>query len=267
MTTSTPLEERRSKVLVPAEKKLIVAADFRPRKRHDRQWIHDQVIALARILRGTGVCIKLESALDACGHSIIGEVRTSPGIPDVFSGTVDVFADTKYSGIASTLAAKGMILSDFYPEFATVMCTSDVGAMRAFKAGLPKTKVLGVTVLTGLTPVHIFETYGYPTKEVVRFNAQFARDADLNGVVCSAQEIGEARDIVGDDMLVVTPGIRPSWHSVEGDDQRRTMTPAEAIKAGADYIVVGRPIVQAQSPRAAVLRLIEEIKTATAKTT
>jgi orotidine-5'-phosphate decarboxylase len=87
--------------------------------------------------------------------------------------------------------------------------------------------------------------------------AKLARDCGLEGVIASAREIRVIREIVGKDFLIVTPGIRPAWAGAE--DQRRAMTPAEAVAVGADYIVVGRPIIAARDPAEAALRVIQEM--------
>jgi orotidine-5'-phosphate decarboxylase len=89
-----------------------------------------------------------------------------------------------------------------------------------------------------------------------------ARKAGVDGLVCSAEEAANLRKIVGPGMALVTPGIRPAGSS--RDDQKRVMTPAKAIAAGADYLVVGRPVVEAADPKAAAEAIIAEIKQATA---
>ena len=88
--------------------------------------------------------------------------------------------------------------------------------------------------------------------------ARLARSAGLDGVVCSPQEIEMIRKELGRDLLIVTPGIRPAWAAAQ--DQKRIMTPAEAIKKGADYLVIGRPITEAASPQDAFARIVEELE-------
>jgi orotidine-5'-phosphate decarboxylase len=86
-----------------------------------------------------------------------------------------------------------------------------------------------------------------------------ARSAGCDGVVCSGWEAGAIKDDLGPDFLAVTPGIRPAWEASGADDQRRVMTPAEAVRNGADYIVIGRPIRTAPDPVLAARRVAEEI--------
>jgi orotidine-5'-phosphate decarboxylase len=125
-----------------------------------------------------------------------------------------------------------------------------------------KPKLLGITVLTSIDEAYFKDLFGNVQRtlaEQVIFLAQLARSAGLDGVVASPREIVPIRQCCGDDFLVVTPGIRPAQKDVMLDDQVRTMTPAQAIKAGADYIVVGRPIVKAEDPIAAAEAILKEI--------
>ncbi len=96
------------------------------------------------------------------------------------------------------------------------------------------------------------------TQLVIR-RAQLARRAGCAGVVCSGLEAGAIKADIGRDFLVVTPGIRPAWAAGAKDDQMRLATPAEALAAGADYLVIGRPIRDASDPRAAAQRVVAEI--------
>ena len=125
-------------------------------------------------------------------------------------------------------------------------------------------KILAVTVLTSITADDL-SALGYdsryaqdPTALVLR-KAKMAQEAGCHGVVCSGQEVKAVKEQCGENFLAVCPGIRPAWSVVPGDDQRRIVTPWEAIANGADYIVVGRPIRQAANPPAAARRVVEEI--------
>jgi orotidine-5'-phosphate decarboxylase len=125
----------------------------------------------------------------------------------------------------------------------------------------PDTEVLGVTVLTNLTYRDTDLMYGATVEETVK-NLVFYALGSVVGFVCSPKEVSMLREAYGEFTFTLnTPGIRTIWTKVEGDDQNpvRIMTPAGAILAGADRIVVGRPIVRAESPYDAVMRTIEEI--------
>lgn len=89
--------------------------------------------------------------------------------------------------------------------------------------------------------------------------ALLAQDAGLNGAVCSPQEVEQLRQMCGEDFLLVCPGVRPAWASA--GDQKRSLTPAQAIKAGADYLVIGRPITAASDPQSAWSQICDELAT------
>ena len=118
--------------------------------------------------------------------------------------------------------------------------------------------LLGVTVLTSMDEADLREA-GYestPRSLVLRRAAQ-ARDAGMGGIVCSAEESSEVRQILGPGMSIVTPGIRPVGSAA--GDQKRIMTPADALQAGSSHLVVGRPIVDAQDPKAAAKAILAEM--------
>jgi len=126
-----------------------------------------------------------------------------------------------------------------------------------------KPKLLGITVLTSIDEAYFNDLFGNVQRtlaEQVIFLAQLARSAGLDGVVASPREIVPIRQSCGQDFLIVTPGIRPAQKDVTQDDQARTMTPKEAIQSGADYIVVGRPIVKAEDPVAAAEAILKEME-------
>jgi len=122
----------------------------------------------------------------------------------------------------------------------------------------PRPLLLGVTVLTSLKGPDLEEIgmAGNVTEQVLRL-AGLAMTAGLDGVVCSPLEIDALRREYGRDMIIVTPGIRPRWAAAQ--DQKRIMTPAEAVARGADYLVIGRPITGDVSPREAFLRIVQEL--------
>lgn len=131
-------------------------------------------------------------------------------------------------------------------------------AEEAAKLGLDKPILLGVTILTSLKNDDLASIGMAPdtSGQVLRL-AALAKASGLTGVVCSAQEIELVRKEVGPEFLIVTPGIRPAWSDAQ--DQKRIMTPALAVEKGSDYLVVGRPITQAASPREAFDRIVLEL--------
>jgi len=127
------------------------------------------------------------------------------------------------------------------------------------KAGA-SVKILGVTVLTSLTEADLKDLgYGLGVEALVERRIRQALEAGVDGVVASPHEAAMARRIGGDGFLVVTPGVRPAWAGK--DDQARASEPAQALRAGASHLVCGRPITAAPDPRAAALRIVEEMAT------
>jgi orotidine-5'-phosphate decarboxylase len=125
-------------------------------------------------------------------------------------------------------------------------------------------RILAVTVLTSYDDADLAAAgYGKGVAELAALRARQARDIGVDGLVCSAEEATNLRKIVGSDMALVTPGIRPMGSAT--GDQKRVMTPARAIEAGADYLVVGRPIVEAADPRVAAEAIVAELEQATGK--
>jgi orotidine-5'-phosphate decarboxylase len=158
------------------------------------------------------------------------------------------FLDLKFHDIPNTVAKAVESARDLGVAMLTVHTIGGEEMLRA-AAGVPRHPwLLGVTVLTSVA--------GDVADEVVR-RAKVAVAVGLEGVVASPREIGLLRGAVGPRPLIVTPGIRPAW--AEAGDQKRMMTPREAVAAGASYIVVGRPIVAAPDPPAAARRVIEEM--------
>ena len=121
--------------------------------------------------------------------------------------------------------------------------------------------LLGVTVLTSMDEADLIDAgYDYKPHELVQRRAEQARRAGMGGIVCSAEEAGAVRRIVGPDLAIVTPGIRPTGS--DPGDQKRVMTPGEAMRAGSSHLVVGRPIVKADDPREAARSILAEIEAA-----
>ena len=182
-----------------------------------------------------------------------------------------VFLDLKYHDIPNTVAMAaieatrlGVSLFNIHTAGGKEMMkwTADAVAETAARENLTAPKILGVTLLTSVDQDTLRQIgiHGEPPTVVGRL-AKLAQESGLDGVVASAQEIELIREAVAqNDFLIVTPGIRSATD--EAQDQRRTMNAAEAIRAGADYIVVGRPIIAATDPVDAAQRFASEIKTA-----
>ncbi|EHS53160.1 Orotidine 5'-phosphate decarboxylase [Rhizobium sp. PDO1-076] len=121
--------------------------------------------------------------------------------------------------------------------------------------------LLGVTVLTSMDEQDLVDAgYEYDPHTLVLKRAEQARAAGMGGIVCSAEESAAVRSIIGPDMALVTPGIRPA--GADKGDQKRVMTPADALKAGSSHLVVGRPIVRAADPKAAATAILAEMDAA-----
>jgi orotidine-5'-phosphate decarboxylase len=177
---------------------------------------------------------------------------------------VDYFLDLKFHDIPATVkSAQARIMRG--ARLTTVHVDQGRNSLRASVEALKTgVKVLGVTVLTHLGPddleaLGIAGEYAQNPTRLVLLKAKLAKEAGCDGVVCAGTEAQAVKDAFGPDFLVVCPAIRPDWSMVPGDDQRRITTPYEAIKAGADYIVVGRPIRLAPAPAEAARRVAAEI--------
>mgnify|MGYP000057368972 CR=1 FL=1 len=178
-----------------------------------------------------------------------------------------IFLDLKLHDIPNTVAGAVRSASKHGVQMMTVhasggreMMAKAAGTARrvAEETGRPKPVLLGVTVLTSLKGADL-EDVGQgpdPASQVLRL-AGLAKGAGLDGVVCSPQEIEVLRREYGRELVIVTPGIRPVWAAAQ--DQKRIMTPAEAVAKGADYLVIGRPVTGAPSPNEAFLRIVEEL--------
>jgi orotidine-5'-phosphate decarboxylase len=135
----------------------------------------------------------------------------------------------------------------------------DAANERASELGVSAPHIFAVTILTSIASEDLLELglQGGPGENATRL-AALARDAGCSGVVCSAHEVRDLKSFFGDDFLTLTPGIRPA--GTAHGDQKRVMTPAQAVAAGADYLVVGRPITQAADPVSAARAVLEEMQ-------
>jgi orotidine-5'-phosphate decarboxylase len=188
--------------------------------------------------------------------------RTGPGLVERFVGAgFDVFLDLKYHDIPNTVAGACDAASSLGVWMLNVHALGGRRMMEAAREavdryGAHKPLLIAVTVLTSMDEQDLAGVglHGSPRDNVLRL-ARLAQASGMDGVVCSAQEAAELRTQLGPDFVLVTPGIRPG--GAEVGDQRRVMSPADAVLAGSHYLVVGRPVTQAPDPLA-VLHAIEE---------
>lgn len=171
-----------------------------------------------------------------------------------------VFLDVKLLDIGNTVEAAVANISEFGVTFLTIH-GQDLKTMRAAVAGRgPKgPKILAVTVLTNLTTDDLKQQgASLSPADLVVHRARLAHEAGCDGVIASGQEAARIRDMVGPGFLIITPGIRLTGGTT--DDQERVMTPDRAIAAGADYLVVGRPITRADDPKLAAETFVNHIR-------
>jgi orotidine-5'-phosphate decarboxylase len=173
-----------------------------------------------------------------------------------------VFLDLKLHDIGNTVARGVESVARLGATFLTVHAYPQTMKAAVEARGDGGLRILAVTVLTSYDDADLTAAgYDFTVTELVAERAAQARDIGVDGLVCSAEEVHNLRPVVGAGLMLVTPGIRPAGADV--GDQKRVMTPARAIAAGADYLVVGRPIVAASDPKAAAAAIVAEIAAAT----
>jgi len=188
------------------------------------------------------------------GSKIISELK---------SRNVKIFLDLKLNDIPNTVYSSIKVLSDYSVDILNMHTLTGFKAMQEAKRAIlefsPQTKLVGVTVLTSLDDYEL-ERLGFSLnslKEAEKLSL-LAKDAGLDGVISGAGEAFRIKELCGDEFITICPGIRRAQDSK--DDQQRAFTPLSAIKNKADYIVVGRPIIKAASPREEAIKIIEEIE-------
>ena len=180
------------------------------------------------------------------------------------AGGCRIFLDLKLHDIPATVGRATAAAASLGVDLLTVHAEGGREMIRAAKDAAGDTLIMAVTVLTSLD---LSEDMGLAPEftrplNLVRLRARLAREAGCDGFVCSGQEAGAIRRDLGPEPLIITPGIRPGWSLVDGDDQKRVVTPETAIKDGSDLLVVGRPIRDAADPAAAAARVVKEISAA-----
>lgn len=236
--------------LTPA-KRLYVALDY------DNL---DDALRLVDRLGDTGVSYKVGMQLFyKTGPVVIERLRESG---------CDIFLDLKFhdipntvAGAADSSAALGISILNVHAAGGLEMMkrAKQAANERAQHMGIRPPLVIAVTQLTSTDQQMMNAQIGIPgtVKETVIRYAQLAKEAGLDGVVASGHEISAIRDACGDDFVTVIPGIRPAWAAA--NDQKRILTPADAIRLGAHYLVIGRPITHATDPQFAAEKILEEM--------
>ena len=234
--------------------RLIIGADYDPRDFDHPSKAIDEVINLAKSVKGSGVTIKVNSALRFQGSFLIHSIEDQ---------NLGVMADYKLDDIKRTMELDAAFLRHNPPRILTVKCTAGEKGMHAVQETLRDldTKVAGVTVLTSMDDETVRRMWAFDTWGMVRKYAKEAQRAGLKYLVAAPTDMPIFKRFPElNTFRYITPGIRPEWTLVDGDDQTRVMTPKDAIVAGADYLVIGRPIIQAKDRKDAIKRTLDEIE-------
>ncbi|MCW5315203.1 orotidine-5'-phosphate decarboxylase [Nostoc sp. KVJ3] len=194
---------------------------------------------------------------------------TGPKILEVLkSKEKRIFLDLKFDDIPNTVAGACRSAARYGVDLLTIHATAGRDALKAAieaahegaaKAGLQPPKLIAITLLTSISARQLALDLKIPLElpEYALEMALLAQECGLDGVVCSPQEVAQLRETCGNDFLLVCPGVRPTWADI--GDQKRSLTPSQAIIAGADYLVIGRPITTATEPGLAWKRISEEL--------
>jgi orotidine-5'-phosphate decarboxylase len=229
---------------IPVEERLIVALDM-PSLAGAR--------AMADELRGAVRFFKIGLQLFPLGGVDLARELIARGDR--------VFLDFKFYDIGETVRNAVTSAATIGAQFLTVHGDREILSAAVAGRGNSSLKILCVTVLTSLDQTALDEMgYHGGVAQLVLQRALAAKQAGCDGVIASAQEATRLRTALGPDMLIVTPGIRPAGGAA--NDQKRVMTPASALRAGADYLVVGRPIIKAPDPRRAAEAILAEMRVA-----
>ena len=227
-------------------KKIIVALDF------DNL---DKALKLVKELKRDVYAFKI-------GHEFFYNFGIR-GYKEVFKICPRIFLDLKLHDIPNTVRKGLKAISKLKPIFTTIHISGGdemqkISALHNNK----KTKILGVTVLTSLDEKQTLKYYKEKNVNIlVKKFANYAKKNNLSGIVCSPLEINIVRKEVGKKMILVVPGIRPNQKaSSNKDDQKRTLTPKEAINLGANFLVIGRPIIESKNPLATLKKINQLIQ-------
>lgn len=222
----------------------------------------EKALSLVKELAGYVGVFKVGMQLyNSVGPDIVKEINALGG---------KVFVDLKFHDIPNTVASAGRVMANLGCHMFNVHAAGGREMMLALveelkqesaRLGQPEPITLAVTVLTSINQEQLVQEMlvkDMQIKDLVVKWALMAQECGIKGVVCSPQEISAIREACGPDFKIVTPGIRPAWS--EANDQKRITTPRQALDLGADYMVIGRPIVKAASPMEAALKIIDELE-------
>lgn len=220
---------------------------------------HGKALAAAMQKAECGIKLGLEF-FNANGAQGIREIKAA--YPDL-----SLFIDLKYHDIPNTVAGAMRAIAPLEPDFINVHASGGLEMMRrarealneeAERVGVKTPKILGVTILTSLDEEALAQAGFKPglTDRVTQL-AELSKRAGLDGVVCSAHEIELIRAACGKDFVLMVPGIRPAGS--DSEDQKRVMTPEQALQKGATHLVIGRPITRADDPAAAATAILETL--------
>ena len=236
-----------------AKQRLIFALDV-DNLEDARNWV-------AKLQGQVGVFKVGKQLFTRCGPEVVRLVQ---------DGGCDVFLDLKYHDIPNTVAMAGLEAQRLGVRMFNVHALGGFEMMAKLVAEIDRVSprgnpdrpiLLAVTILTSSTEETLRRVgIDRPIQVMVPKLARLAKDAGMDGVVASPKEVGLIRDACGDDFLIVTPGVRPTFASQ--DDQKRVTTPGDALRSGADYLVIGRPISAAADPALAADMILQEMQEA-----
>jgi orotidine-5'-phosphate decarboxylase len=185
------------------------------------------------------------------GPEVVASVRGA--------SNVQLFLDLKLHDIPATVSGAARAVARLRPDLLTVHAAGGPGVVGAAVAAAPNTKIVAVTIITSLDDVDLASIgYAGSVRDSVLRLAVLAVQAGARGLVCSPREVADVRAEVGPDILLVTPGVRPAGS--DANDQARVATPEEALTAGADLLVIGRPITGAADPGAAAAGIAASLR-------
>ncbi|RCJ27144.1 orotidine 5'-phosphate decarboxylase [Nostoc minutum NIES-26] len=234
----------------------------------------EQQIIVALDVPDVESAIALVDRLPQVGFWKVGlELFTSSG-PTILellkSRQKRIFLDLKFDDIPNTVAGACRAAARYGVDLLTIHATAGRDALKAAteavqvgaaQTGVKPPKLIAITLLTSISSRQLAFDLKIPLElpEYILEMALMAQEVGLDGAVCSPQEVLQLRQTCGNDFLLVCPGVRPTW--ADKVDQKRSLTPAQAIQAGADYLVIGRPITAAAEPNLAWKRISEELTT------